>query len=142
MSVFPVQFCDFCFFVDVESFDFEGDIYRSTGFRWGMLANSNQRSRKGFIATFRFNRDWFLGQFKLDWIFVKPCCVDNSGDDELGKLSPYFGRTLFELNYAPESPVSDHVPITVDLPLNPPCEDELEKRREKLEKLKKILDKT
>lgn len=131
-------------FADGGSFDFSGEKYQSVKDKWGMLANSNQRSLKGFAPTFKFTRDWLIGQFKLDWLFVKPCetCAfgldeDGEEDEELKKLTPYFGRTLLELNYALEYPVSDHVPITVDLPLNPPNEHETEKAIHLLEKLKK-----
>ncbi len=127
-------------FADGGRFDFRGDKHRSVKKKWGMLANSNQRTLKGFVPTFMFSRDWIIGQFKLDWIFVKPCetCkIDKEDADEgLKKLMPFFGRTLFDLNYALDSPVSDHVPITVDLPLDPPSEDEVEDAQEKLEELR------
>jgi hypothetical protein len=49
-----------------------------------------------------------VGSYKLDWFFVKP-----SGH----ALTPYYGRTLRNLNSALEERLSDHAPITVDLPL-------------------------
>lgn len=36
------------------------------------------------------------------------------------KFAPHFGWTLQELNAAPDVSLSDHAPITVDLPLTEP----------------------
>lgn len=128
-------------FADGGKFDFSGEKYRSVKDKWGMLANSNQRSLKGFVPTFMFNRDWVIGQFKLDWIFVKPCVAcepvrNEEEEEDLRKLKPYFGRTLIKLNHSLYPPISDHAPITVDLPLDPPNEKETEKIIHRLEKIK------
>ncbi|HBG49027.1 MAG TPA: hypothetical protein DDW90_05910, partial [Cyanobacteria bacterium UBA9971] len=61
----------------------------------------------------------FIGKYKLDWIFVKPF-VKDSKSDKIVEFEPFYGRTLLEMNYAFDKPLSDHSPITVDLPLNPP----------------------
>jgi hypothetical protein len=36
------------------------------------------------------------------------------------RFAPHFGRTLKELNYGIPDRISDHSPITLDLPLNEP----------------------
>ena len=36
------------------------------------------------------------------------------------QFAPHFARTLMELNSAPVDNLSDHAPITVDLPLKEP----------------------
>lgn len=126
-------------FADGGEFDFSGKKYRSINNRGNTLSSSNERGLMGFVPTYQFNRDLYIGQFKLDWIFVKPCedCEDDENDDNRIKpFTPYFGRTLFELNYALNPPISDHVPITVDLPLNPPNKKQIKKiiKTEKKEK--------
>ncbi len=118
-------------FTDRKEFDFEGDMYRSVNNNWGMLSASNHRRFKGFVPTYEFERNFYIGKFKLDWLFVKP--GENS-------FAPFFGRTLYNLNYSTTPPISDHVPITVDLPINTPTEDELEDRIDELERLKDDLE--
>ncbi|MEX2261581.1 MAG: endonuclease/exonuclease/phosphatase family protein [Bryobacteraceae bacterium] len=98
-------------FSDGHSFDFRGDDSRTSGNRRGTLSNSNERAGKGFKPTFSFQRDYMgmVGSFKLDWILVKP----------LGEqFAPHFPLTLQELNESVPNQLSDHNPITVDLPLN------------------------
>jgi hypothetical protein len=36
------------------------------------------------------------------------------------QFAPHFAWTLMELNNAPDDPLSDHAPITVDIPLTEP----------------------
>ena len=127
-------------FADGEKFDYSGYKYKSIKDKWGWLANSNQRSLKGFVPTYKFSRSWWLGQFKLDWLFVKPY-VDEEDGKKIRRFTPYFGRTLSELNYSLFTPISDHVPITVDLPLYPPNEHETEIRVHKIEREEKLQNK-
>lgn len=103
-------------FNDGAKFDFSGNKYKSSNGRSYLLANSNQRDLRGFTPTFIFQRPLFIGKYKLDWIFVKPL---------KNELSPFYGRTLLEMNYAFDKLPSDHSPITVDLPLNPPADAKL-----------------
>jgi endonuclease/exonuclease/phosphatase family metal-dependent hydrolase len=100
-------------FADGGSFDFTGSRDRNRQGRSRTLANSNQRSFKGFTPTFAFERTYggLVGSYKLDWIFVKP-----AGD---GLLSPQFPSTMNELNIVTGSRISDHPPITVDLRMQP-----------------------
>ena len=101
-----------------------------------MLSNSNQRGLKGFTPTFFFNRDWKVARFKLDWIFVKPYETEKN-NKKITRLKPFYGRTLRKLNHSLSPPISDHVPITVDLPLNPPDKKEVKKMLKKLKKQEK-----
>ena len=109
-------------FADGGKFDFSGDKLRSSNRRGGLLADSNQRDFKGFTPTFLFERSLFIGKYRLDWIFVKPETADGKNNSQ---LEPFYGRTLTDMNYAFGKPLSDHSPITADLPLNSPTDAEL-----------------
>jgi hypothetical protein len=80
------------------------------------FSDSNQRNLKGFVPTFSLPRDFkgFVGRFKLDWFFIKPAVEDAKPTEN---LAPWYARTMVELNKAPVERISDHAPITVDLPL-------------------------
>jgi endonuclease/exonuclease/phosphatase family metal-dependent hydrolase len=97
-------------FDDGGSLSFDGPSERSFHHKGRTLANSNQRAWKGFVPTFSFARTFhgLIGKYKVDWFFVK---------SKEGKLVPYSGRTLRELN---RNRISDHAPITLDLLLNAP----------------------
>ena len=109
-------------FADGGAFDFRGDEERSAVESDGALSNSNQRGGKGFVTTFEVARTiGFVGKFKLDWIFVKPPALNGPyGGDQPYLFAPHFGRTLKDLNHSVEGRVSDHSPVTVDLPLAEP----------------------
>jgi endonuclease/exonuclease/phosphatase family metal-dependent hydrolase len=102
-------------FDDQGVFDFRGDRKKTPNGRAGTLANSNQRAAKGFAFTFSLPRDFkgMVGRFKLDWFFIKPLQLPNEGE----AMAPEFARTMQSLNQGPPDRVSDHAPITVDLPL-------------------------
>lgn len=107
-------------FEDGGSFDFRGDAERTLERRSGTLANSNQRAAKGFRPTFTLKRDYggLVGRFKLDWFFIKPPVLGNPRDPSGAyHLAPHFPVTMEELNTAVPGGISDHHPITVDLPL-------------------------
>ncbi len=109
-------------FQDGRSFDFRGDKTRSVNGLQGTLANSNERSSKGFAATYEVERSFGLaGKLKLDWIFVKPYINDPQNAEGYYRLAPHDGRTLREVNYSVKGRISDHNPISVDLPLNEPA---------------------
>jgi endonuclease/exonuclease/phosphatase family metal-dependent hydrolase len=109
-------------FADGAAFDFRGERGRSVGDKDDTLANSNQRGDKGFITTYEVERTVaFVGKYKLDWIFVRPPALTEHDDDGQPHLfAPHFGRTLKSLNDALTDRISDHSPITVDLPLEEP----------------------
>jgi hypothetical protein len=97
-------------FSDGGKFDFRGDRARSGG-RGETLANSNERGQKGFIPTYSLTRSFgTVGQFKLDWLFVKV------PEGEGCRFAPHFPKTFRALNYSYADRLSDHNPITVDLP--------------------------
>jgi Endonuclease/Exonuclease/phosphatase family len=108
-------------FDDGSSFDFRGDSEHSADGHGGTLANSNERSEKGFEATEELERRFGpVGRYKLDWIFVRPAHLRKPDAKEWSAFSAYHGRTLKELNHAIPDRISDHNPITVDLPLGDP----------------------
>ncbi len=108
-------------FDDGAVFDFRGDREHSYNDRSGKLANSNERSEKGFVATEELARRFGpIGQYKLDWIFVRPAHLTKEDSHEYSAFSCYDGRTLRTINHAIPDRISDHNPITVDLPLNDP----------------------
>lgn len=96
-------------FNDGEKFDVAGDTERAYRNKRGFLSDSNERVLKGFKETFEIPRTLGVGQYKLDWIFVKP---------EKEKYLPYFGRTLKLANNIPgknHEHISDHYPVIVDI---------------------------
>ncbi len=107
-------------FSDGGSFDFSGDRNRSYRRRGKKLADSNQRSWKGFTPTFSFQRTFkgLIGRYKIDWIFAKEPPGDSTGTKkEMAAFSPHFGRTLQLVNDSLQPRISDHCPLTITLPL-------------------------
>jgi endonuclease/exonuclease/phosphatase family metal-dependent hydrolase len=109
-------------FADGGAFDFRGDPERTLKQKSRTLADSNERAAKGFVPTYAFARDYWglVGRFKLDWFFVKPDMDDNGLTQQSEVLAPYYPRTMRELNESVEDRISDHPPMTVDLPLGEP----------------------
>ena len=109
-------------FSDGNAFDFRGLPDRTVPPRSRTLADSNQRGRKGFIPTYAFARSYggLVGQFKLDWIFVKPFINDSRLGGKSDRFAPHFPIVMRELNDAVEGRISDHPPMTVDLPFAEP----------------------
>jgi endonuclease/exonuclease/phosphatase family metal-dependent hydrolase len=109
-------------FEDGQVFDFRGESERSAEGRGGTLSDSNQRSGKGFRYTFALAKTYggLFGEYKLDWFFVKGLATDSRKPGGKYQFAPHFAWTLLELNNAPEQSLSDHFPITVDLPLTEP----------------------
>ena len=109
-------------FEDGHVFDFRGESERSAQARGGTLSDSNQRSGKGFRYTFALAKTYggLFGEYKLDWFFVKGLATDSRKPGGKYQFAPHFAWTLLELNNAPEESLSDHAPITVDLPLTEP----------------------
>ena len=109
-------------FQDGFAFDFRGDTSRTINGTGGTLANSNQRDTKGFAITYEFERTMgVVGKLKLDWILVKAYSTDPRDDKAPYRFAPHFSRTLGSINYALPARLSDHSPISVDLPFEEPA---------------------
>jgi endonuclease/exonuclease/phosphatase family metal-dependent hydrolase len=109
-------------FSDGYAFDFRGDARRTINKTEGTLANSNHRAnKKGFITTHSMERTyWAVGKNKLDWILIKAYAHEPRDKSQPYRLAPHFARTLEAVNYSLGRRLSDHNPITVDLPLEEP----------------------
>jgi hypothetical protein len=109
-------------FDDGRTFDFRGSKRRTDPPRARTLADSNARAWKGFVPTYSFARDYggVVGRFKLDWILVKPFTTNPRSPRQPLKFAPTYPTTMQELNAAPADRISDHPPITADLPLTEP----------------------
>lgn len=109
-------------FDDGHAFDFRGETARALGGRGGKLADSNQRSTKGFQPTFTFTRDLkgLAGELRLDWIFVKGLAHHPYGEAEPYQWAPHFGAVLDALNTIVPEGISDHHAVLCDLPLEDP----------------------
>ena len=94
-------------FSDGGQFDFDGKR---------TLADTNERGSKGFQPTRQLDKrvSWWLGNYRLDWIFVKPA-HERSGNKLVRAENP---QTLKNLNDLPRADLSDHCAITVDLKLS------------------------
>jgi len=114
-------------FADERSFDFRGDPARTLEQRGRTLADSNERATKGFVPTYAFARDYggLVGRFKLDWFFVKPFIQNPRGSGQSDWFAPHFPITMRELNESVADRISDHPPMTVDLPLTEPANAEI-----------------
>jgi hypothetical protein len=96
-------------FADGGTFDFGGSR---------TLGNTNERGKKGFKPTFRFERNYrgLVGVQRLDWLLLKRAPM-SPGSLEI--LTPRNPRTLTRLNGLLPDRLSDHEPITLDLRLEP-----------------------
>jgi len=108
-------------FSDGAVFDFRGDEARTSNGREGKLANSNERTMKGFQPTFSFKRDLkgLGGEMRLDWIFVKGV-ARSDGAGASYHWAPHFGAVLSELTQSVPDGISDHDALLVDIPLRDP----------------------
>ena len=110
-------------FADGTVFDFRGDDARSRKGKSGTLGNSNERDAKGFAETYAVTRTIGpTGKLKLDWILVKSYLEDPRDVKQTYRFAPHFARTMEEVNYALEDRISDHAPLSVDLPFEEPGE--------------------
>ena len=72
---------------------------------------ATKERRKVSRILSRFNDFYGLvGRFKLD-CFIKPPAAEQG-------MAPEFARTMQSLNSGPQERLSNHAPITVDLPLS------------------------
>ena len=118
-------------FEDGNGFDTRGLPTHTASGRAGTFGDTNERAKKGFASTFAMPRD-FGGVFKLklDWFFVKPLeqpvseAVPSASSSKahaknapLHLFEPYFPVAMQSLNDSVDDRLSDHCPMTVDLPL-------------------------
>jgi len=109
-------------FKDGRAFDFRGNKERTINETEGTLGNSNQRDGKGFATTYEFERNLgVVGKLKLDWVLVKAYSTDPRDDTQPYRFAPHFSRRLDLVNYALPARLSDHDPISVDLPFAEPA---------------------
>ena len=109
-------------FRDGFAFDFRGNENRTINGTQNTLANSNQRDTKGFATTYEFERALgIVGKMKLDWILVKAYLKNPRDDNGSYRFAPHFARTMESVNYALATRLSDHNPISVDLPFGKPA---------------------
>ena len=107
-------------FNDGGAFDLRGTFKKTYRGHDGLLSNSNERDLKGFETTFELERHFGVAKYKLDWFFVKPQNLKDPNDKNGSyAYAPHFGRTLHELNRS-FGRISDHDPITVDIPVQEP----------------------
>lgn len=109
-------------FADGRAFDFRGEPQLTSQQQGRTLADSNQRAFKGFVPTYAFARDYWglVGRFKLDWFFVKPFIRNPRRRGQSYRFAPHFAVTMRELNASVPDRISDHPPMTIDLPLTDP----------------------
>jgi endonuclease/exonuclease/phosphatase family metal-dependent hydrolase len=113
-------------FVDGKTFDVRGIPEKTHRGNCGLFSNSNERSLKGFKTTFEMQKAFGIAKYKLDWFFVKPLNLKDSNDKEASyAYAPHYGRTLSALNRSFGERISDHDPITVDIPVSEPKEVKL-----------------
>ena len=110
-------------FADGHAFDFRGVPERTVNGKSATLADSNERGSAGFAPTFVAELIWGkvrVAKFKLDWIFVKSDLENPRDLKGPYRFEPHFARTMSDLNNCLPEPISDHSPMTVDLPFNEP----------------------
>jgi endonuclease/exonuclease/phosphatase family metal-dependent hydrolase len=111
-------------FADGTAIDFRGLPDRTVNETKGTLADSNQRGGPGFVSTFVSELIWGnvkLAKFKLDWLFVKANIPDPQDKNASFLFAPHFARTMVDLNNCLPVPISDHSPMSVDLPFHEPA---------------------
>ena len=112
-------------FADGKTFDFRGGPERSINGKSGTLSDSNERGKGGFVSSFTAELIWGkvrLAKFKLDWVLMKSNLENPRDGKGSYQFAPHFGRTMNDLNNCLPEPISDHSPMTVDLPFHEPSE--------------------
>lgn len=110
-------------FADGTAIDFRGVPENTINGTAGTLADSNQRKSGGFEPTFVAELIWGkvrLAKFKLDWFFVKSDLKEPRDPKGPYLFEPHFARTMTDLNNCLPEPISDHSPMTIDLPFKEP----------------------
>lgn len=108
-------------FSDGKTFDVRGVPEKTHRGNYGLLSDSNERDVKGFKTTFEMQKAFGIAKYKLDWFFVKPLNLTNSDDKDGSYIfSPHYGRTHSAINRSFGERISDHDPITIDIPVGEP----------------------
>jgi hypothetical protein len=114
-------------FTDTRAFKFDDgaklDFAGSPGFSYKhhgrTLSDSSQRQWKGFTPSFTFEKTYggLVGEFKLDWVFVR-----HNSDQPSSNMTPAFGRTLTLVNNAMVPRISPHSPTELEVSFDSPAE--------------------
>ncbi|MEZ5363087.1 MAG: endonuclease/exonuclease/phosphatase family protein [Bryobacterales bacterium] len=116
-------------FDDGTTFDFRGDRDRTLNGSTGTLGNSNYRLKKGFKPTYSVERSLAtVGKLKLDWILVKDYIEAPRDSKQTYRFAPHYPRTMEAVNYSLEERISDHDPISADVPFQEPGKLERNKK--------------
>lgn len=110
-------------FANGNAFDFRGVEANTINGTAKTLADSNQRQSAGFTPSFVTELIWGrvrVARFKLDWIFVEANIKKPRDNHGPYVFAPHFARTLADINNCLPEPISDHSPMTVDLPFHEP----------------------
>jgi hypothetical protein len=93
--------------------------------RWSMRSSDFKNATASSLApTFATELIWGklqVAKFRLAWIFVKSEIENPLDANGPYILVPHFARTLTDLNNSTPEPISDHSPMTVDLPFHEPA---------------------
>lgn len=111
-------------FEDGYAFDFRG-VPKGTGNGLsGTLGDADERAKRGFTPSFNTELIWGkvrVARFRLDWIFVKSGLDKPRDVNGPYRFEPHFAENLSDLNNVPPEAISDHNPLTVDLPFQEPA---------------------
>lgn len=108
-------------FLDGKTFDVRGIPEKTHRGNYGLLSNSNERDVKGFKTTFEMQKAFGVAKYKLDWFFIKPLNLTDSNNKEGSyAFAPHYGRTHSAINRSFGERISDHDPITIDIPVSEP----------------------
>ncbi len=105
-------------FRDGFAFDFRGNESRTIKWDQRHPGQFQPARREGVRDDVRISPDAGAGRgsMKIDWIPAKAYVTDPRGDHQTYRFAPQFARDLASVNYALPRRLSDHNPITVDLP--------------------------
>ena len=108
-------------FEDGYKFDFRGNPDTSIGSSKKMFSSSNERGKKGYISTYKTQRNLGISNYKISWIIAKSYNTENRPNpkkDEISeRMAPHFGMTFYELNFSYANPISIQAPISAVFPI-------------------------
>lgn len=108
-------------FDDGYKFDFRGNPNTSIGSSKKMFSSSNERGKKGYISTYKTQRNLGISNYKISWIIAKSYNTKTNPnpkkDDISERMAPHFGMTLYELNFSYAEPIAIQAPISAVFPI-------------------------